>query len=610
MKIMKINPFFAILSILTFAYSCNVAELEQEPKKAAPAEKLYPVHFVAEEIETRTMFGEAVTAGDATSYPTLWTENDSKIAVSLNLNNFRGADVVPAEDFKSATFDTEFPQSEVTAPYVFYALSPFSAAVGATSSHGGWHFNIPTEQTPLASSCDEAAQVLVSSQEAASVADFSNVVFHFSHVTAYGKMTLKNMSLPEGATVQSIDLTASVPFAGRFYYSYEGGSLEESSSSRTVTLKPDHITIDETGTSSEIWFACAPADLSGGTFKVDVNTSAGVLSRTVEIAEGKLAFNAGRVSKFGFNMASAEFTPLADRWVLVTDASTLKAGDEIIIANSATAGAAFAISTTQNNNNRGRAAISIAQDTDGQMVIQNPGSTIEVLTLVSGAYSGYFYLKETTSTTGRYLGTTSSTSNNYLYSNVASTATNNNNKGYYNWTFAISNNVAYITAYQSVQKSNQTNYKHLRNNNSASCFSAYLSTSRTSWSGNSSTQSVYVFRKEVGINIDDDPILEQEVYGAYLSGGNRVYGTGDQLSREYESDGTLTFAILSPTTFSISEFIGIPVNPAKGDTFTLNYNQISGRNQSDTDYNVTVVKVDGPKVWLSAGGGNGFIVKK
>lgn len=614
MKRMKrLNPLLAILSILTVAYSCNVTELEQEPKKAASsAEKLYPVHFVAEEIETRTMFGEAVTDGSATSYPTLWTENDSKIAVSLNLNNFRGADVVPAEDFKSATFDTEFPQSEVTAPYVFYALSPFSAAVGATSSHGGWHFNIPTEQTPLASSCDEAAQVLVSSQEAASVADFSNVVFHFSHVTAYGKMTLKNMSLPEGATVQSIDLTASVPFAGRFYYSYEGEALEESSSSRTVTLKPDHITIDETGTSSEIWFACAPADLSGGTFKVDVNTSAGVLSRTVDIAEGKLVFKAGRISKFGVNMTSAQFTPTADRWVLVTDASTLEAGDEIIIANSATAGAAYAISTTQNKNNRGRVAISIAQDTDGQMVIQSPGSTIEVLTLVSGAYSGYFYLQETTSTTGRYLGTTSSTSDNYLHSNVASTATNNSNKGYYNWTFAISNNVAYITAYQSVNKNNQTNYKHLRynSNSSASCFSAYLSTARTSWSGNTSIQSVYVFRKEAGINVDDDPILEQEVYGAYLTGGNRIYSAGDQLSREYESDGTLTFAILSPTTFSISEFIGIPVNPAKGDTFTLNYNQISGRNQSDADYNVTVVKVDGPKVWLSAGGGNGFIVKK
>ena len=134
--------------------------------------------------------------------------------------------------------------------------------------------------------------------------------------------------------------------------------------------------------------------------------------------------------------------------------------------------------------------------------------------------------------------------------------------------------------------------------------------SRTSWSGDTSSQSVYIFRKVAGVDIDNDPILEQEVYGAYLSGSNRVFGVGDQLSREYMNDGTLTFAILSPASSGVAEFGGIPTSPAKGETFTLNYNVISGYNHSDTDYNVTVVKVDGPKVWLSAGGGRGFIVKK
>ena len=599
---------FAALALLVAAVGCKVTE-EDPAEKAPRVEKMYPVHFVADEIETRTVFGEAETAGGATSYPTLWTVNDSKIAVSLNLNGAKGAEVHPAGDFKSATFDADFSQSEVVAPYTFYAMSPFSAYVGATTSHGGFHFNIETVQTPLAASCDEAAQVMAAMQEAASIDDFSSVELHFTHVTAYGKLTLKNMTLPEGATVQSIDLTASTPFAGRFYYHFEDGTLEESSPSRTVTLLPENLTIAD-GVMSDIWFACAPADLGGGTLKVDVNTSAGVLSRTVEIGEGKLAFKAGRVSKFAVNMASAEFTQVADRWVLVTDASTLAAGDEIIIANSATAGAAYAISTTQNNNNRGRTTVSIAQDSDGQMVIQNPGATVEVLTLVAGYYQGYFYLKETTSTTGRYLGTTSSTSNNYLRSNAESTATNSSNRGFYNWTFSIADNVAYITAYQSVTANNRANYKHLRHNSQSSCFSAYLSTSRTSWSGGTTSQSVYIFRKEAGVDIDNDPILKQEVYGAYLSGSNHVYGASDQLSREYMNDGTVTFAILSPATFEVAEFGGIPTSPAKGETFTLNYNLITGRNQSDTDYNVTVVKVDGPKVWLSAGGGKGFIVKK
>ena len=402
---------FAALILSMAVYACKVTETESE--MTARSERLYPVHFVAEEIETRTVFGDAQTSGGSTTYPTLWTENDSEIAVSLNLNGAKAAAVIPSEDFKSATFDADFSQSELEAPYVFYALSPFSAHVGAAPSHGGYHLNIPGTQTPLASSCDEAAQVLVASEEAESVADFSSIEMHFSHVTAYGKLTLKNLSIPDGATIQSIELTASVPFVGRFYYNFEDGSLEESSSSRTVTLLPDNLTMEE-GLINDIWFACAPADLSGGSFKIDVNTSAGVLSRTLEIAEGKLAFKAGRISKFSVNMANAEFTPVTDRWVLVTDASTLAAGDEIIIASSATAGAAYALSTTQNSNNRGQTTVSIAQDSDSRMVIQNPGSTVEILSLVAGAYSGYFYLQEKTSATGRYLGTTSSTSNNYL----------------------------------------------------------------------------------------------------------------------------------------------------------------------------------------------------
>ena len=600
-----------VIALLGVVSACKMTEQEQEPGKAA-AEKVYPVHFVADEIETRTVFGEAVTSGGQTSFPTLWTDNDSQIAVSLNFNP-AGATVTPAADYKSATFDADFSQSEVSAPFTFYALSPYSAYVGASSSHRGYHFNIQAGQTPLATSCDEAAQVMVASRDVESIADFSGVDLHFSHVTAYGRMTLRNMNLPDGARILSIDVTASEPFAGQFYYDFENNALEQDSPSRTVSLRADNITV-EAGTSSDIWFACAPADLGGGTLKVDVNTTTGVLSRTVQIGAGKLAFQRGRISKFGVNMESAVFTPVSDRWVLVTDASTLAAGDEIIITNSATAGAAYAMSTTQNNNNRGRVAVSIAQDTDGQMIVQNPGSTVEALRLISGYYQGYYYLQEATSTTGRYLYTTNSSSNNYLRSTDPNTAGSSSNRGFSNWLISIasSTSAAYMSTNGSFKVSGQTYYKQISHNDSGSLFSAYASSSRTSWSNISTngTSSVYIFRKEAGVNPDTDPILEQEVYGAYLAGGARVLGAGDQQSREYMGDGTVTFAILTPSAYEVAEFSGIPISPAKGDTFTLHYNLIQGRNQADTDYNVTVVKVDGPKVWLSTGNGNGFIVKK
>ena len=109
-----------IIALLGVASAGKMTEQEQEPGKAA-AEKVYPVHFVADEIETRTMFGEAETSDGQTSFPTLWSDNDSQIAVSLNLNPAKGATVNPAADYKSATFDADFSQSEVSAPYTFYA---------------------------------------------------------------------------------------------------------------------------------------------------------------------------------------------------------------------------------------------------------------------------------------------------------------------------------------------------------------------------------------------------------------------------------------------------------------------------------------------------------
>ena len=76
---------------------------------------------------------------------------------------------------------------------------------------------------------------MASSKEVRSVDGFSSVVMQFTHVTAYGKMTLSHVTLPAGAVIQSIELTASTPFAGQFYYRFGDASLEESASSRTIT---------------------------------------------------------------------------------------------------------------------------------------------------------------------------------------------------------------------------------------------------------------------------------------------------------------------------------------------------------------------------------------
>ena len=138
----------------------------------------------------------------------------------------------------------------------------------------------------------------------------------------------------------------------------------------------------------------------------------------------------------------------ADTWTLVKDVNDLAAGDQVVIAAS---GSDYALSTTQNNNNRGQAAVT----KNGETITF--GNDVQVLTLQTGNVNGTlaFY------TGNGYLHAASS-SNNYL--RTETTLSNNSS-----WSIAITNGVATITA----QGTYTRNW--LRYNSSSSIFSCYSS---------------------------------------------------------------------------------------------------------------------------------------
>ena len=99
-----------------------------------------------------------------------------------------------------------------------------------------------------------------------------------------------------------------------------------------------------------------------------------------------------------------------DKYTLVTDASTLAAGDELIIA---AVDYDVALSTTQNGNNRGQASITKSDDNTCTF-----GSDVEILTLETGNVEGTFAFKAA----GGYLYAASSSSN---YLRTEATLSNN-----------------------------------------------------------------------------------------------------------------------------------------------------------------------------------------
>ena len=561
--------------MLAVLAGCLSACATQEVEAPLPVkEQGTRVHFTAGSLQTKTAFAEPTVEDGVATYPTRWTANDTEVAISLNYETAIAAGVVPSADFTQADFEADFAESKASAPYTFYVLSPASALQAVSASRKALTVNIPAVQTPLATSADEAAQILVA-KSAESQTLPEKVDVHFAHLTGYGRLTLKN--LPEGVTSVTL-VSPEQPWAGTWYYNTEDGSVEAKEASSSITVKTD--------ATGDIWFACAPVDMKGKKLKVSATTANGVYEREITLSGKNVDFTAGHVYKFSVNMADATFVENTKEvyYELVTAASTLKAGDEVIIA---TPQYSYALSTSQSNNNRGRIAVTISEDK-----IYDPDETVQIVTLEGSA--GAWYLKVDDD---QYLYTTSSQKNMYLR-----TGTKTQQSIYNTWAISISNGNAEISA----KVDNQLT-KYLIYNNSSSVFSVNTSKPGT---GNNR---VALYRKTEGeaVPSSDDPILQEETFGAYLSGNNTVYVKGSQqLSREYQGD-KVTFAILDAVAQKVVEFSGIPAGATIGDAFALTLRTVEGKKTVSTgSYTVTVVGEAGAKLWLSDGAGNGFIVKR
>ena len=428
----KFLTTFSIVAALVALSSCN-----KEIEKTAPetTDSVRTVHFTAGPV-TKTVFGEI----SGTTIPTLWTENHS-VAISLNLNTFKQSSVPEvSEDGKKATFTAEFEASTGT----FYAISPYAALPGQTlTGSKAITVEIAASQIPLEKSVDEKAQILVAKKEVTSEST-SDVAFSFEHFTAYGKFGFSNLSLAEGEKVASVSLTAEENWAGRFYYYFENNTFAVNSAGKTISL-----TTDKT---KDIWFACAPVDLGGTSLSVVITTDKGTTySKIVEIP-GDRKFESGHVSSFTIDMSGIKAAGAVE-YELVTDASMLSVGSQVIIAAS---GSNFALGTTQNSNNRGQAAI-----TKSGNKIVSPDKSVQILTVENGNTEGTFAF----STGSGYLfAAGDADSGNYLRTETNLTANSS-------WKITISSNSATIVS-QGNAKGNTIRYNSSNNPPIFSCYAS------------------------------------------------------------------------------------------------------------------------------------------
>jgi len=550
---------FSLLALIALLFLSGCRSGEQE----AP-DTVKTVRFRAAAADTRTAFSEALDG----KYATRWTVNDREVLLSLNYAEAQPSAVTASADGETASFEASFDASAASAPYIFYAVSPASAARAISPSRKAWSVYIAADQTPSAGSVDEEAQLLVA-KSASSATLPDEVALHFSHLTAYGRISLKNLSLGS-AQVQKAELVFDTPVVGEWYWGEEG-TLTSKGASHTITL--------ETDASGDLWFACAPVSVGGTGMTLTLHTDQGILRKEISFPEGR-SFASGKVARFSVDMAGIDFIQ-EDVYVRVTDASTLQKGDSILIVN---ADGTYALGG-QKKTNAVEYRLQAAVETKSGR-IADPGAAT-VLRLEEGCVPGTWSLH----TGAGYL---SAGRENNMLKEVSI-------QDYFSsWIITVApDGFATVKAKSSIPA-------YIRYDAQNSRF--------ISLGAETDQQGIVLYRlSQAAAILPDDPLTASQELGAYLADWQRTYVRGaDQVHRSYGADGKLVFVLLNAATREQLVISGYDPALTKGDDVTVTVDYRIGEQEilEGKTFSLQVAREDGSKVWLGNGSGLGFILKK
>ncbi len=386
-----LNLFAAVAVVATSFISCSK---ESTPLVREQENQKVKISFKAQTVDpsTKTYFGDMGETG----YKTVWSVNqDVKMSINCVEGHSEDATVIPSGDGLTASFDVEF-QTIPVGTKVFYSISPASAVKKYNSGWEFLEFQVPSEQTPTMTSVDEAAHILGARTDPDAPYEEmpEQVTLKYSHIAAYGKFTLKNM--PDGITINSIDITSDEYLTGNYMYPVGGysGGFEQS---KSLTINASKLSA-ESNSQLVFWFSVLPVDLGGKKVTFTVHTSAGTYTKEVTYPSGKGNFQAGKIRSFVLNMNGADYEPL--RYVLVTDLTELTEGSEVIIA-STVFNKAMSI---EMYSDPWRKEVDITKSSD-KTIIENPGENVQVLTLRKGsAYNTVMLECKNGDYAGMYIG--------------------------------------------------------------------------------------------------------------------------------------------------------------------------------------------------------------
>lgn len=369
----------------------------------------------------------------------------------------------------------------------------------------------------------------------------SSVELAYHHLTAYGRFSLANLDA-ESVSMIKIEAPEDVYLAGKWDYFVADGSfvVREGNGSNTISLT--------TANTTDIWFACAPVDVSNKTLTLTVTTDKGDFVKELTFPANR-KFEAGRIAKFTVDMAGVEVEQpegTETEWV-ATSFADLKAGDQVVIVS--TKGTSIYAMT--NNNGTSKAPDASAVTYADNKLITNP--TDDVIWTVN--VDGENRIFHPNGDTAKWLYCTET-------NNGVRVGTNANK------TFVLD------AASNFMKHVGTERYLGVYNNQDWRCY--------TTTSGNISGQTFQFFVK--ADDGSEEPEQPKTLVSIAVSGQTTSYIVGDT----FEFDGTVTATYDDGTTASVepAEVSSPDMTTTGAKEVTVSYTE--GEVTADTKYEITV----------------------
>ncbi len=354
-------------------------------------EKHYASISLSKGEDTKTMVDES---GSVATYK--WNDGDAQY-IHVYENGTAGT-------VESFDLNTEKTVATLTVSFTGTPTAPYSyEAKYANTLSGSKNPQIPSEQSPLNSSFDPAADVLVSKTISSADTRLSEFNFTMGRPATVNKMTLTGLVADE--VISKVEFTLDKAFVGGYVsYNNDNASYQYNSNSKKLTLNYNATTgVVPANGEFPVYFVCAPVD-AAPIISVVVTTDQNVYTKSTSCTpnpfDGKsITFEIGKMKRFTMSMANySEAVGTATNYTLVEDADKIADGGEYIFVSTKKNDAGLcAASSYGTGTNYYYTATDV---TASNKVIAIDAQPAMVFTLEAGATAGQYYIVDSD---GKYL---------------------------------------------------------------------------------------------------------------------------------------------------------------------------------------------------------------